>query len=51
MTSKYLLALAWWISQMAIKIIMDEEDNRVASPYDTAAVKEAILRHFDIKDR
>lgn len=42
---------AWWISQMAIKIFMDEEDNRVAPPHDTKLVKEAILSHFNIKDR
>lgn len=46
-----LLTQAWWISHMAIKIMMDDEDNRAAPPHDTAAVKAAILRHFNIKNR
>lgn len=43
--------IAWWISHMAIKIMMDHEDNRAAPPHDTAIVKAAILKHFNIQDR
>ena len=43
--------LAWWISDMAIKIMMDEEDNRRCPPPNTSFVKSEILEHFQIKDR
>lgn len=42
---------AWWISDMAIKIMMDEEDNRRCPPHNTSFVKREILEHFQIKDR
>ncbi len=42
---------AFWVSDMAIKIYIDEEDNRRPALYDTAFIKKAILEHFQIKDR
>lgn len=42
---------AWWISDMAIKIVMDEEDNRRTPPHNTDFVKREIFKHFQIKDR
>lgn len=42
---------AFWVAHTAVKIILDEEDNRRASPYDTKVAKAAMLEHFEIKDR
>lgn len=42
---------AWWVSDQAVKIYIDEEDNRRSPPHDTTFVKHAILEHFKIKDR
>jgi len=41
----------WWISHLAIKIMMDEEDNRRPSPHDISCVKKLILEYFQITDR
>ena len=42
---------AFWVAHTAVKIILDEEDNRRAPPYDTKVAKAAMLEHFEIKDR
>jgi hypothetical protein len=47
----FLNLIAWWISDVAIKIVMDEEDNRRTPPHNTSFVKREILEHFQIKDR
>jgi hypothetical protein len=42
---------AFWVAEQAIKIYIDEEDNRRPPPHDTAVIKKAILEHFNINDR
>jgi hypothetical protein len=42
---------AFWVADQAIKIYIDEEDNRRPPPHDTAVMKKAILEHFNIADR
>lgn len=39
------------MAHTAVKIILDEEDNRRAPPYDTKVAKAAMLEHFEISDR
>lgn len=41
----------YWISQRAIKIYFDHEDNKVRSQHSVEAVKECVREHFGIKDR
>ena len=42
---------AWWISQKAMKIWFDDEDNLIKSPHPTTAVANAVKEYFGIKDR
>lgn len=42
---------AFWVAHTAVKIILDEEDNRRTPPYDTKVAKAAMLEHFEISDR
>ena len=39
------------MSDTAIKIVIDEEDNRRCPPHDTKFVKQQILQHFQIKNK
>ena len=50
----YLLAghgSAFWVAHTAIKMVVDEEDNRRSPPHPTDVVKSVLLNHFQIKDR
>lgn len=42
---------AYWITQKAIKIVFDHEDNLKVSPYDITFVKEAMMKYFKISER
>lgn len=44
----YLLLTAYWITQKAIKIVFDHEDNLKVSPYDITFVKEAMMKYFKV---
>lgn len=39
---------AYWITQKAIKIVFDHEDNQKVSPYDITFVKEAMMKYFKV---
>lgn len=39
---------AYWITQKAIKIVFDHEDNLKVSPYDITFVKEAMMKYFKV---
>lgn len=40
--------IAYWITQKAIKIVFDHEDNLKVSPYDITFVKEAMMKYFKV---
>lgn len=42
---------AFWVADQAIKIFIDEEDNRRCPPHDTTYIRKAIFEHFKITDR
>jgi len=42
---------AWWISQLAMKVWFDDEDNLNKAPYPTTKVAEVIKTYFNVQDR
>lgn len=48
LTSFLLPFIAYWITQKAIKIVFDHEDNLKVSPYDITFVKEAMMKYFKV---
>ncbi|TRY70954.1 hypothetical protein TCAL_09678 [Tigriopus californicus] len=42
---------AFHISLKAVKTYIDHEDNKVPAPYDITYVRNAIMKHFQLKDR
>ena len=46
-----LFVIAWWVADRAIKVIIDEDDNRRCPPHDTTFVRKVMLEHFKIKDK
>ncbi|XP_048777730.1 N-acetyl-D-glucosamine kinase-like [Ostrea edulis] len=42
---------AYWITQTAIKIVFDHEDNLKVSPHDISFVKDVMMKYFQISDR
>lgn len=42
---------AFHISLNAVKTYIDHEDNKVPAPYDITFVRNAIMKHFQLKDR
>ncbi|XP_062572218.1 N-acetyl-D-glucosamine kinase-like [Saccostrea cucullata] len=42
---------AYWITQRAIKIVFDHEDNLKVSPRDISFVRDAMMKYYQISDR
>lgn len=40
--------IAYWITQKAIKIVFDHEDNLKVSPFNIMFVKEAMMKYFKV---